>query len=76
MYKFNVVFVCNLLLEEYSNHSIIFASNHTTDLGLSQLMCNCYKNCSTNNCVCKKAKQKCTSHCHSKQTSTKACENK
>ena len=53
-----------------------FAAKHTTDLGLSQLMCNCTKNCDTNYCVCKKASQKCTSHCHNKLTSTRICTNK
>ena len=53
-----------------------FASKHTTDLGKSQLMCNCSKECESNHCVCYKAKQKCTSHCHNKLTSTKACKNK
>ena len=53
-----------------------FASKHTTDLGLSQLMCNCTNPCTTNHCVCKKAKQICTSHCHNKLTSTKSCTKK
>jgi len=34
-----------------------YASKHTTDLGKSQLMCNCTKECNSNHCVCFKAKQ-------------------
>jgi len=46
------------------------ASNHTTDLALSKLMCNCSKACDSKYCVCFKAKQTCTSHCHNKLSST------
>ena len=66
-------------LHEYPKISLrsaaALASNHTTDLRLAKLMCNCNRPCDTKHCKCYAAGKKCTSHCHNKLTSTKKCKN-
>jgi hypothetical protein len=51
------------------------ASNHSAPLSVTNTSCNCKSDCLKNYCECRKAGQKCTSHCHV-QSNSKLCKNK